>query len=197
MSRDRQPRALRPHVGWQGDGGDAPFARCAGRGALVEYVVIHDINDSPECARECGRLLAGSRHILNLIPYNPTDVPFAYAPPDPERVREFSRIVHEEFRVQVTIRKEKGRDVSAACGQLVLRAPDGQRSAEHDVEDICGGTAPRRRTPGTQSRHRRLRESLAGRAVARTWPGLAATVTAVVACVIGTIAAWWRLSDGV
>jgi adenine C2-methylase RlmN of 23S rRNA A2503 and tRNA A37 len=44
---------------------------------MVEYCVLGGVNDSEECARELGELLRGRDIILNLIPYNPTDVPMA------------------------------------------------------------------------------------------------------------------------
>lgn len=57
-------------------------------GVMIEYILIKDVNDRPEHAEELGRLLAPRREhiILNLIPYNPTEVAEDYEPPTEESV---------------------------------------------------------------------------------------------------------------
>lgn len=91
------------------------------RGGLVtyEYVLLRGVNDSPAHARELVRLLEGSRGKVNLIPLNPApEIPFE--PPTPQAVEEFCRIL-AEARVTVSVRRPRGRDILAACGQLHLR----------------------------------------------------------------------------
>jgi 23S rRNA (adenine2503-C2)-methyltransferase len=84
---------------------------------LFEYVLLGGFNDSPEDARRVVRLLANLRAKVNLIPWNPGNLP--HKRPDPERVREFQRVLMEKG-VPCFIRDSRGQDVMAACGQLAL-----------------------------------------------------------------------------
>ena len=52
------------------------------KNTLVEYVLIADVNDSEEVAHQLGQLLEGRTVVLNVIPYNPTAVPYDYKPPE-------------------------------------------------------------------------------------------------------------------
>ena len=92
-----------------------------------EYVLLGGFNDSPEDARRVASLLAGLRSKINLIPWNPGDLP--YDRPDPVRVENFQRVLLEK-NYRVFIRYSRGQDVMAACGQLALlesSAPNLQR----------------------------------------------------------------------
>ena len=91
------------------------FFKVTGRRVTFEYALINDVNDSAETARELGRLLRGSGAHVNLIPVNPTMA--AYGRPDRGRVLEFERVLRESG-INVTVRAEKGTEISAACGQL-------------------------------------------------------------------------------
>jgi 23S rRNA (adenine2503-C2)-methyltransferase len=82
-----------------------------------EYVMLGGFNDSPEDARRVVRLLAHLRAKVNLIPWNPGDLP--YEKPDPARVEEFRKILVDKS-VLVFVRDSRGQDVMAACGQLAL-----------------------------------------------------------------------------
>ena len=86
---------------------------------LIEYVLIADINSSEEVAHQLGTLLQGREVILNVIPYNPTDVPHDYKPPTPETVERFNAVLRE-YDLRTIVRQELGQDVNAACGQLVI-----------------------------------------------------------------------------
>jgi 23S rRNA (adenine2503-C2)-methyltransferase len=91
------------------------------RGGAVtyEYVLLGGVNDQPAHARALVRLLAGSHGKVNLIPLNPApEIPFA--PPTREAVDEFCRIL-SEARVTVSVRRPRGQDILAACGQLHLK----------------------------------------------------------------------------
>jgi 23S rRNA (adenine2503-C2)-methyltransferase len=91
------------------------------RGGAVtyEYVLLGGVNDQPEHARALVKLLAGSRGKVNLIPLNPApEIPFA--PPTRDAVDEFCRIL-SAARVPVSVRRPRGQDILAACGQLHLR----------------------------------------------------------------------------
>ncbi len=83
-----------------------------------EYVMLDGINDSDEHARQLANLL--NRHKLNakvnLIPHNPAD-PLPYQPSPPARVDSFKRIL-ETKGVDAFVRRPRGRDIFAACGQL-------------------------------------------------------------------------------
>ncbi len=84
---------------------------------LFEYVLLGGFNDSVEDARRVVKLLANLRAKVNLIPWNPGDLPLKR--PDPERVAEFQRVLMEKG-VPCFIRDSRGQDVMAACGQLAL-----------------------------------------------------------------------------
>ena len=84
-----------------------------------EYVVLGGVNDSPAHARELVRLLRGSKGKVNLIPLNPApEIPFA--PPTAQAVDEFCRIL-AAGDVTVSVRRARGQDILAACGQLHLK----------------------------------------------------------------------------
>jgi 23S rRNA (adenine2503-C2)-methyltransferase len=82
-----------------------------------EYVLLGGFNDSPQDARRVARLLANLRAKVNLIPWNPGELPFEK--PDPARIEEFRRILADKD-VRAFVRYSRGRDVMAACGQLAL-----------------------------------------------------------------------------
>jgi len=87
-----------------------------------EYVMLKDVNDSDEQARRLANLL--NRHSLrakvNLIPHNPAE-PLPYQPSSEERVESFREIL-ESKGVHGFVRKPRGRDILAACGQLAARS---------------------------------------------------------------------------
>lgn len=81
-----------------------------------EYVLLGGVNDSAENAREVVLLLRGVRAKVNLIAWNPgPEIPFET--PDPERVEAFQQILIKAG-IPTFIRKPRGRDIFAACGQL-------------------------------------------------------------------------------
>ena len=82
-----------------------------------EYVLLGGFNDLPEDAQRVARLLANLRVKVNLIPWNPGELPFEK--PDPAHVEEFRRILTDRG-VRAFVRFSRGQDVMAACGQLAL-----------------------------------------------------------------------------
>ncbi|HEX9222538.1 MAG TPA: 23S rRNA (adenine(2503)-C(2))-methyltransferase RlmN [Candidatus Acidoferrales bacterium] len=82
-----------------------------------EYVLLGGVNDFAEDARRVVKLVANLRAKVNLIPWNPGELP--YRPPDRERVEEFRRILTEKG-VPAFVRYSRGQDIMAACGQLAL-----------------------------------------------------------------------------
>jgi 23S rRNA (adenine2503-C2)-methyltransferase len=89
------------------------------RPVFFEYALIAGVNDAPRDARRLARLLRGVPSKLNLIPMNPhEDSPFA--PPSEVSVDRFHREA-AAAGLRVTLRRSRGRDIQAACGQLALR----------------------------------------------------------------------------
>jgi 23S rRNA (adenine2503-C2)-methyltransferase len=93
-----------------------------GRSVTFEYVMLDGINDSPEQARALARLLAGHPAKVNLIPFNPFPGT-AYRCSEPACVERF-RDQLLRGGVMVTIRRTRGQDIDAACGQLVGQVID-------------------------------------------------------------------------
>jgi 23S rRNA (adenine2503-C2)-methyltransferase len=90
------------------------------RQVTFEYVLLADVNDSVEHARELGALLAPLRQLghVNLIPVNATAAD--YRPPTGEAIRAF-RAALRAAGVSNSVRAERGDDIAAACGQLHTR----------------------------------------------------------------------------
>jgi len=84
------------------------------RKVFVEYVMLNEVNDLPEHARELAALLDRRAYKVNLIPYNPTG---AYEGSPPERIERF-RAILAEHGLAATVRLTRGREIEAACGQL-------------------------------------------------------------------------------
>jgi len=81
-----------------------------------EYILIHGINDSVQDALKLTRLLSGLRGKINLIPLNaPSEADMS--PPPVETILRFQEVLSEHHFTAI-IRKSKGRDILAACGQL-------------------------------------------------------------------------------
>jgi 23S rRNA (adenine2503-C2)-methyltransferase len=95
-----------------------------------EYVLLEGVNDSLADARRLAKLLAGIKAKVNLIPLNAAPgIPFAR--PSDRRVDEFARTLSDRG-VTVSVRKSRGRDIRAACGQLIVEGQKrsaGQRLA--------------------------------------------------------------------
>ena len=82
-----------------------------------EYVLLGEVNDAAEDARRVVRLVSGMRAKVNLIPWNPGELP--YRPPGAAAVEEFRRILADKD-VPVFVRYSRGQDIFAACGQLAV-----------------------------------------------------------------------------
>jgi 23S rRNA (adenine2503-C2)-methyltransferase len=103
------------------------YQRRTGRRVTFEYILLDRVNDSPALARQLVALLRGLDAHVNLIPMNPVaDLP--YEPSPPEVVEAF----HQQLRdhgIICTVRREMGRDIKAACGQLRTEVERQRRSA--------------------------------------------------------------------
>jgi 23S rRNA (adenine2503-C2)-methyltransferase len=83
-----------------------------------EYVLLNEVNDTPEDAHRLARLLGNIRCKVNLIPLNEA-AGIAFARPPDARVDKFARTL-ANHGVIVSVRKSRGRDIRAACGQLIV-----------------------------------------------------------------------------
>jgi len=84
-----------------------------------EYVLLADVNDSPEHAKQLAQLVRGLPCKINLIPFN--EFPESgFRRPAEETVLRFQKILRDA-KLHAFIRKTKGRDILAACGQLVAQ----------------------------------------------------------------------------
>lgn len=95
-----------------------------------EYVLLRGVNDTPEDARRLARLLGNIRCKVNLIPLNEA-AGIAFERPSDDRVNTFARIL-ADAGVTVSVRKSRGRDIRAACGQLIVEGTTkstGQKAA--------------------------------------------------------------------
>lgn len=89
------------------------------RRLTFEYILLKGVNDSPKHAHELARLLRGINCYVNLIPYNSVDE-HGFQSVNREEAMKFYDILKKE-RIAVTIRKEHGSDIDAACGQLRIK----------------------------------------------------------------------------
>jgi 23S rRNA (adenine2503-C2)-methyltransferase len=87
-----------------------------GERLTFEYVLLDGINDTPADARRLVKLVGGLRAKVNLMGWNPgPELP--YRTPPEERVLAFQQVLGDA-RISAFIRKPRGRDIFAACGQL-------------------------------------------------------------------------------
>lgn len=92
----------------------ADYIKKTNRRVTIEYVMIDNVNDSEELARELAKLIRGLNVYVNLIPYNETShLSFKKS----KRIMQFYDTLKKE-KINVTVRKEFGSNIDAACGQL-------------------------------------------------------------------------------
>ncbi len=94
-----------------------------GRRITFEYVLLGGVNDALEDAARLADLIRGIPAKVNLIPYN-ANPGLAFAAPAPERVLAFQETLAAR-NVTAVVRKSRGRDISAACGQLAAEGGPG------------------------------------------------------------------------
>jgi len=93
-----------------------------------EYVMLNAVNDTPEDARRLVKLLSGIKAKVNLIPLNSAPgIP--YDRPSDERVDRFAQILADRH-ITVSVRKSRGRDIRAACGQLIVEGGTKKTAAQ-------------------------------------------------------------------
>ncbi|HEY7068047.1 MAG TPA: 23S rRNA (adenine(2503)-C(2))-methyltransferase RlmN [Chloroflexota bacterium] len=135
------------------------YAERSGRRVSFEYVMLAGVNDTDADAARLAALLPRRLAHVNLIPYNPTDAAFRGS--SPERIARFAALLRERG-VACSVRRSRGRDVQAACGQLAGQSGREATGHARDARRIpLGGQNPRasvespsgaRRRPGSSSR---------------------------------------------
>ena len=112
--------------------------RKRGESITFEYTLMKDVNDQPQHARELARLMRDFDNRLqmkdaakvNLIPFNPFPGT-RYERPDDATIRRFQKLLNESGRI-APVRRTRGDDIDAACGQLKGQVADRtRRQAEH------------------------------------------------------------------
>jgi 23S rRNA (adenine2503-C2)-methyltransferase len=98
---------------------------------VYEYVMLDGVNDAPEHARQLVKLLAGLPAKVNLIPFNPFPQT-QYQRSPAERIKAFAEILRAKDIV-TTIRKTRGDDIDAACGQLAGKVQSRQKQRLRDI----------------------------------------------------------------
>ncbi len=110
------------------------------RSLTIEYTLINQVNDEPQHASELAKVLTGVPCKINLIPFNPFPNS-GYERPSNNRCHRF-RDVLLQAGYNVTIRKTRGDDIDAACGQLVGQVQDKTRRHERYIKAVqIGSTA--------------------------------------------------------
>jgi 23S rRNA (adenine2503-C2)-methyltransferase len=96
------------------------YITATGRQVTFEYVLLSEVNDTPEHAHQLSELLAPLKQFahVNCIPVNATGA--LYRPPTPDAIRAFRSILYEH-NISNSVRAERGDDIAAACGQLRTR----------------------------------------------------------------------------
>ncbi len=92
------------------------YINVTNRRVTIEYIMIQELNDTPEIALELARVLKGMNVYVNLIPYNKVkEAPYERSTLD--RREAFYNILKRN-KITAVLRKEQGHDINAACGQL-------------------------------------------------------------------------------
>ena len=101
-----------------------------------EYVMLAGVNDSPQDAQRLAKLLAGVRSKVNLIPLNAAPgIPFER--PADDAINRFAQIL-ADHHLTVSVRKSRGRDIRAACGQLIVEGQ--KRSTGQQLATLAFGS---------------------------------------------------------
>ncbi|KAL7536336.1 hypothetical protein ACHAXR_007091 [Thalassiosira sp. AJA248-18] len=106
--------------------------------AMIEYVMLEGDTSTIEAAHQLGKLCEGRHLVVNLIPYNKTDVKDKLNCPSEEHMQEFRQIV-SSYGSFCSIRRTMGADIAGACGQLVVEQEKKKQQQQLDVIDIEDG----------------------------------------------------------
>ena len=102
------------------------FSEKHGRMITLEFILIENVNDTLEQARKLAEIARELHAHVNLIPYNTVEG-LPWKRPSGNRQMQFLKILQER-RIPATLRREKGHDIDAACGQLRLRNLDKEKT---------------------------------------------------------------------
>mmetsp|Transcript_11015 Transcript_11015/g.19225 ORF Transcript_11015/g.19225 Transcript_11015/m.19225 type:complete len:543 (-) Transcript_11015:522-2150(-) len=139
----RQKRGGNPQgCDQDGNGGDASDFNLEERQsaskkkrAMIEYVMLEGDTSTIEAAHQLGKLCEGRHLVVNLIPYNKTDVKDKLSCPSEEHMQEFRNIV-SSYGSFCSIRRTMGADIAGACGQLVVEQEKREQQLKvMDIED--------------------------------------------------------------
>ncbi|MFH1581930.1 MAG: 23S rRNA (adenine(2503)-C(2))-methyltransferase RlmN [Pseudomonadota bacterium] len=95
---------------------------------MFEYILLKNINDSPDDAKRLAKLLRSIKAKINLIPFNEYEGS-EFKSPEEDVINNFKEILRKKNYIAV-IRRSKGRDISAACGQLRVRTRNSKKSLQ-------------------------------------------------------------------
>jgi len=146
MSEEKQQHGLETYTA------EERLKESSRRRAMIEYVMLKGASSSFKCAHELGKLCENRHLVVNLIPYNATDVKDKLQCPSDKHMLEFRNIV-QSYGAFVTIRRTMGADIASACGQLVQKKNKEQDEKEAakaeglvkeevkavDIEDVVVG----------------------------------------------------------
>jgi adenine C2-methylase RlmN of 23S rRNA A2503 and tRNA A37 len=169
------------------------------RRAMVEYVMLEGESSSTEAAHQLGKLCEGRQLVVNLIPYNQTDVKDKLRCPSIERLHEFRNIV-ASYGTFCTIRRTMGADIDSACGQLITLEGNTAEGIR-DIEDVASspltakqkGASPRpRRVETTISAQLRLSTNLLSANLDEWILPLTVATSMAAACFVATTSLYLR-----
>ncbi|VEP13436.1 putative dual-specificity RNA methyltransferase RlmN [Hyella patelloides LEGE 07179] len=92
------------------------YVEITGRRVTFEYILLSEVNDSPQHAQELIKHLKGFQTHVNLIPYNPISEA-DYQRPSQQRIEKFTNVL-QKAKIAVSVRYSRGLEANAACGQL-------------------------------------------------------------------------------
>jgi len=98
------------------------YIKMTNRRVTFEYILLDGVNDTVGCAQELADLVRGMNCYINLIPYNETNN-ISYKRTKSENISKFYDILKKN-KINVTVRREYGSKISAACGQLRSKKED-------------------------------------------------------------------------
>jgi len=96
------------------------YAKTNGEKVFLEYVLLKDVNDSDQCAKQLSKIMSRFPSKLNLIEFNPWPG-VEYLPSTKEQTSRFMSIIKNNGHI-VTLRKSRGKDILGACGQLKTKS---------------------------------------------------------------------------
>ena len=104
------------------------FHEKTGSRVTFEYIIFRDFNDELQDARELAEFAKNVPCKINIIEYNPID-DGEFQQAAPEKVDRFADFLEKQCNLIVNVRRSRGKDIDAACGQLANKNKAAQKSA--------------------------------------------------------------------